>query len=210
LELLIVRLLICCGLFLLGVLGGRLWFGTAVSIASEDRAAVAPQSNDQTSADQKSADLPLENQPGAQSADPKPTSTRPQPDLSPTDVVRLQMNALQASSVDKSAIKRCYAFASPSNRSVTGPLERFTAMIEKAPYNQMVSGAPVLIGKEVVRDDRATVLVSMTQESTPPAVFRFYLSQQKISPYEDCWMTDAVLNVRLPQPIVAEEFAPTI
>eukprot|EP00947_MAST-08B_sp_MAST-8B-sp1_P001319 g1319.t1 len=47
--------------------------------------------------------------------------------LSPTDVVINQLYALQENSDE--GIAKCFAFASPENRMVTGPLDKFARMI---------------------------------------------------------------------------------
>jgi hypothetical protein len=122
----------------------------------------------------------------------------PDPRLSPADVVRLQVNALQAFRKNQSAINQCYVLASPANRAVTGPLERFSAMIQNATYGALVTQTIALLGQEVVRGGQATVLVTVLDESHTPHSFRFFLSKQTDQPFVDCWMTDAVLPARDP------------
>ena len=53
---------------------------------------------------------------------------RPKPSASAEDVVKAQMNALQAGDA-----MRAFKFASPANKAVTGPWRRFKAMIEQNP-----------------------------------------------------------------------------
>ena len=117
----------------------------------------------------------------------------PDPRLSPTDVVRLQVDALRAFRSDQSAIGQCYALASPGNRAVTGPLHAFSAMVQNPTYRSLVFQTTALVGQEVVRGRLATVLVTVLDEGHTPHSFRFFLSKQPDQPYVDCWMTDAVL-----------------
>lgn len=130
-----------------------------------------------------------------------PSATRtqiqmPSPHLSPADVVRLQVDALRALRSDQSAIHQCYELASPSNRAVTGPLHRFTAMVQNEIYGPLVTQNSVLLGRPVIRDGRATVLVTVLDANRAIRIFRFFLSKQTEPQYLDCWMTDAVIPAR--------------
>ena len=60
--------------------------------------------------------------------------TEPDPSLSPQDVVSIQIEALQHNDtpyVDR-GIEVTFNFASPTNKRVTGPLERFKAMVRNS------------------------------------------------------------------------------
>jgi hypothetical protein len=138
---------------------------------------------------------------GASVYAPVPSAARaeiqlPDPRLSPAEVVRLQVDALRAFRSDQSAISQCYALASPANRAVTGPLDRFTAMVQNPTYRSLVIQTSALVGQELVRGGQATVLVTVLDESRTPHGFRFFLSKQADQPYVNCWMTDAVLPER--------------
>src|SRR5262245_55190732 len=54
--------------------------------------------------------------------------TLPSPAFDPADVVRLQLDALRRFHDDPRAVAQCYSFASPANRTVTGPMTRFARM----------------------------------------------------------------------------------
>jgi hypothetical protein len=132
---------------------------------------------------------------------PVPSAARaeiqlPDQRLSPAEVVRLQVDALRAFRSDESAISQCYALASPANRAVTGPLDRFSAMVHNPTYRSLVFQNDALVGQELVRGGQATVLVTVLDEHRTPHSFRFFLSKQTEQPYVDCWMTDAVLPQR--------------
>jgi hypothetical protein len=129
------------------------------------------------------------------SASPKtrPEIQLPSPNLSPNDVVRLQVDALRAFQRDRSAIKQCYAFASPANRAVTGPLDRFTAMVQNPIYSPLVSQTSALVGRPVIRDGQATVFVTVLDDSRTTRGYRFFLSKQTDPEFLECWMTDAVI-----------------
>jgi hypothetical protein len=132
----------------------------------------------------------------------------PSPDLSPDEVVRLQVNALRAFQQDQSALNQCYVFASPANRAVTGPLDRFAAMVQNEIYSPLVRQTNALVGRPVIREGQATVLVTVLDASRTARCFRFFLSKQNDPQYRDCWMTDAVISVQEQVP-PAREPAPS-
>ena len=57
--------------------------------------------------------------------------TEPDPSLSPQDVVSIQIEALQNNDTpyEDRGIEITFNFASPTNKRVTGPLERFKVMV---------------------------------------------------------------------------------
>jgi hypothetical protein len=128
----------------------------------------------------------------------------PSPSLDPAEVVTYQLTALGKSGTGEVGIRQCYEFASPLNRAATGPFARFTRMVRSPPYHVMLQAADALVGRAVVRDDRgterATVLVTMIDAGQNIRVFRFFLSKQRESPYEGCWMTDAVREMVFESP----------
>ena len=123
----------------------------------------------------------------------EPAAIRPPgPDLSPRDVVETQLAALRQARTDPATIRHCFAHASPENRQMTGPLERFTQMVLSPSFLPLVKQRQVLVGKCVYEDSRATVLVTVLDEHRQPTVYRFYLSKQPRGEFQGCWMTDAV------------------
>jgi len=117
----------------------------------------------------------------------------PSPDLSPAEVVRIQVEALRRLGDDGDAVEQCFALASPANQAVTGPAERFGEMVKMPPYRAMISAREALIGDAVARDRHATVLVTVLDQDNLTQAFRFFLSKQTGDRNADCWMTDAVI-----------------
>lgn len=124
----------------------------------------------------------------------KPDLLLPDPALSPQQVVDMQMGALSMYAKDRSAIHQVFAFASPANRAVTGPIDRFEQMIKQGSYYPMIANDHWMAGRVVRREDQATVLVTVVDAQDRVSLFRFYLSLQT-KPYENCWMTDRVLAI---------------
>jgi len=115
----------------------------------------------------------------------------PNADLSPEDVVRIQLESWRASADNPDALVAAYSMASPQNREVTGPFERFSRMVASEPFSALPIADQWLIGAAHIEGNFATVLVSLTLGDDLSA-FRFYLRKQDLAPYTDCWMTDSV------------------
>ena len=120
---------------------------------------------------------------------------QPHPDLRPEEVVRNQLSALASETGDLAGVRQCFAYASPLNRQATGPIDRFAAMIAAPPYDVMLGPMQVLIGQPSVEGDRARVLVSLIDQNQQLLLFEFLLTRQTETPYERCWMTDAVFQI---------------
>jgi hypothetical protein len=119
---------------------------------------------------------------------------QPHPALTPKQVVALQLKALQQVDVPEydAGITTVYRFASPENRSQTGPLPRFAAMLRE--------GYPELLGHrshEIAAGVRqgATLLLPVTITARTGQVLRyvFILRQQTQGALKGCWMTDGVV-----------------
>lgn len=118
----------------------------------------------------------------------------PSPSLAPDEVVQLQVDALHRFANEPAAIEQCYVLASLANRAVTGPLDRFGAMVVSPDYRDLVFGSKALVGRPRILEDRALVLVSVLTAQRAPKFFYFYLSKQSEPPHENCWMTDIVAS----------------
>lgn len=130
----------------------------------------------------------------------------PNPKLPPEEVVRLQLAGLSDAKTDGVGILQCFCLASPGNRVVTGPLERFGQMVRSEPYQCMAHPRAVLIGRSQHGDDVARLLVTIVDRRHNVRAFAFILSKQKEKPFKDCWMTEAVLSTlpSAPAPPVAK------
>lgn len=126
---------------------------------------------------------------------PAPELPTPDPELSPEAVVDRQVSALATNDepVDNAGIKTAYNFASPSNRAATGPLGRFTAMVEGPAYRPMIDHEEAVAGPVERAGDRATRRVTVTGPTGRTVTYTFGLSRQSDGDYEGCWMTDRVL-----------------
>ena len=123
----------------------------------------------------------------------------PSPDLTPGEVIRVQVEALGSNDqpVEDAGIRAAFRFASPSNRAATGPLDRFTEMI-KTGYADMLTFDRAEYGALRIEGDVAAQEVTLVQADGRRTTYLFGLSRQTTGEYEGCWMTDTVLRRRVP------------
>lgn len=122
---------------------------------------------------------------------------QPAPYLSPDQVVLIQLQALQENDTPEpdSGIATTFRFASPSNQAATGPLPRFTLLVQGPLYRALLHFNAMQRGPLVMDGDaQATQSVLIQGADGKTAVYVWALSRQPSGPYEGCWMTDAVLR----------------
>jgi hypothetical protein len=130
----------------------------------------------------------------------KPDNTviaQPRVDLAPQDVVGIVINALARNDqpFPDAGIATTFAFASPGNKTNTGPLERFTHMVKSPPYGIMVNHVTRDFSEVVETGNTAYQLVKLTGLDGREVVFAFRLSKQFDGQFKGMWMTDAVWPV---------------
>ncbi len=120
--------------------------------------------------------------------------TGPDPSLSPEDVVSIQIEALQHNDTphEDRGIEVTFNFASPTNKRVTGPLERFKVMVRSPVYGPMIDHRGAQYENVRVEGDLALVDVILLSNDGQDHGYRFRLSRQHGNEYEGSWMTDSV------------------
>ena len=124
----------------------------------------------------------------------------PSPEYAPDEVVGIQMRALGSndSPRENAGIEISFRFASPNNRKVTGPLERFQGLFLNPAYSPMLNHSRLEVGPASFSYGIATVPVLVIDRAGKSIGYMFSLSQQDEAPYEDCWMTDSVIPIHIP------------
>ena len=117
----------------------------------------------------------------------------PQPALKPNEVVRLQLLAMQKNDVSDHGIEITFRFASPSNKTQTGPLKRFIRLLKNLSYQHLLNHHSVNFLDLTIKENIAIHDVIITTTTGRRIGYRFRLSLQKSTKYLDCWMTDAVM-----------------
>ncbi len=120
----------------------------------------------------------------------------PSPELTPEQVVQIQLNALRHNDSRDRGIEVAFRFASPDNKLQTGPLARFTRMLQQGPYKLMFAYDNASFDPVEIEEGYARQRVTLIGSGLVVA-YEFYLSRQTEGGCIGCWMTDAVIAKRL-------------
>ena len=126
-----------------------------------------------------------------------PDLAQPGLNLAPEDVVAVVIQAL-ANNDDPypdAGIETTFRFASPQNRANTGPLERFSQMVKRYPYRDMVDHRQSDLSEVVFVGENAYLVVKLIVQDGREVAYAFRLSRQSEGRYRGMWMTDAVWPV---------------
>lgn len=135
---------------------------------------------------------------GLPKAEETPVQIDPSPELTPAQVVEIQLGALGANAAwgDDRGIALAFRFASPSNRAATGPLPRFVRMV-RGGYGALLDHRESHLGALEVRGNEAAVPVIVIDAAGERHGFVWFLRRQDGGAEEGCWMTDAVMPVEV-------------
>jgi hypothetical protein len=125
---------------------------------------------------------------------------RPSPELAPAEVVKIQLSALKENNASNAGIELTFRFASPENRSTTGPLERFVRMVRSHPYDRLINHLSVGYEPMQISGDEAYQAITVKDSIGEQTTYLWVLGRQEKGEYADCWMTDAVLPLTRPVP----------
>jgi len=119
----------------------------------------------------------------------------PVPELSPDEVIKIQLEALQNNDLtkDNKGIQICFRFASPHNQAVTGPINHFIELLQNPIYKPLVGFERAEFSRVAMIGRTAQQAVRLTHTSGTNSVYVFILSLQEEDPYVNCWMTDALM-----------------
>ncbi len=125
-----------------------------------------------------------------------PLNIAPSASIEPADVVQIVVDALRVNNPDSGddGIATVWRFAAPSNKAMTGPLERFTKML-KGGYGDMLNHIDSDYGPIEVQDDIAIQPVWLTTPSGDEVAYVFQLRRQGPGEFEGIWMTESVYPI---------------
>jgi hypothetical protein len=119
----------------------------------------------------------------------------PRPDADPGEVAATQLDALAVNDdpFEDAGVLTAYNFASPANRRVTGPRDRFVRMVHGPRYAPMVDHEEAVAGPVERDGDRALQRVTVTGTDGRTVTYAFGLSPATAGPFAGCWLTDSVV-----------------
>lgn len=123
-------------------------------------------------------------------------SMQPEPTMGPQEVVDLQMKAMQRNNYpyENHGIEIAYRFASPANKENTGPIQRFTQMVNNDMYHSLLNARQYGLDAIEIDGNVAVQKVTLIDEQDQPVVYYFQLSKQEEGEYKNCWLTDGVVR----------------
>lgn len=124
------------------------------------------------------------------------TPRKPSVTIKPDEVVEIIIDALKTNDPENGdqGIETVWRFAAPSNKAVTGPLQRFTQMI-KGSFPDMLNHIDDDIGPIQVEGDIAIQPVYLVTPQGDEVGYLFRLRRQRSGDYKGMWMTEAVYPI---------------
>jgi hypothetical protein len=119
-------------------------------------------------------------------------STAPNQSYTPQQVINIVVESLQNNSSDDKGIATVFRFASPGNKTATGPLSRFTQMIKRG-FPEMLNHAGVRYDAIEITGDTAVQAVWLLTQSGAELGYAFQLRKQLGGTHDGMWMTEAVI-----------------
>ncbi|MCC9136857.1 DUF4864 domain-containing protein [Pontibacter silvestris] len=123
------------------------------------------------------------------------TYLKPDKQLTPREVVRIQLQALQQNDGSDSGIITVFNFSSPRNKMYLGPIDHFRLLVREPPYRPMLNFKSYKAGQLVVVDDTAYQLVVVQGRDGQESAYLFILAKQKRGAHKGCWMTEGVARM---------------
>lgn len=120
----------------------------------------------------------------------------PSPDFSPQEVIQLIVDSLRENDEADMGIEVTFNFASPGNKSATGPLENFKQLVKEPLFQPMLSFTYYKSSDLVTDGERAQQIIILQDDYGNDAGYLFTLTKQSDAVYQDCWMTDSVRRVK--------------
>ena len=122
---------------------------------------------------------------------------KPNTNLQPFDVLMIQLSSLKNNNIPykDAGIEQTWEFAHPSNKKITGPLDKFKKMIYSESYKILISheNTEIKILKET-KDISVFKVIVLTKNKEK----YYYIWQvEKVlleGNYKNCWMTTSVSN----------------
>ena len=116
----------------------------------------------------------------------------PHPDLTPRQVIKLQLDALRDNDRPHrdAGIATAFGFASAANRRATGPVARFASMLRNPLYGPMLGHTSAEFGPVQVDGEVARAQVVLLGGDGRLVAYDFTLSRD---PATRCWLTDSVM-----------------
>tara|TARA_B110000037_G_C16891111_1_gene412210 strand:+ start:98 stop:556 length:459 start_codon:yes stop_codon:yes gene_type:complete len=120
---------------------------------------------------------------------------KPNKNIEPFQVVKIQLKSLQKNdspSLD-TGIEQTWEFAHPSNKEITGPLDRFKIMLKGKSYKILLDHLDHEVIQENLTNSVALFEVRILGEDKSYYKFKWQVEKYRNEgPLKDCWLTTMV------------------
>ena len=120
---------------------------------------------------------------------------KPDSKIKPDKVIEIQLSGLQNNDLifKDSGIEQTWNFAHPSNKKVTGPLDKFKRMIKGDSYQMMLNHLSHTITKLESGENWAQFEVILLDKDKIYHKFNWQVEKYETDgPLKDCWLTTMV------------------
>ena len=117
---------------------------------------------------------------------------KPNENLSPYDVVKIQLNALKKNNKDDDGIKLTWLFAHPDNKKITGPYERFRIMIYGAQYRPLLNHSSHKINLIMNTPIKHIFKIEILAKDKQLLFYEWHVQKASEKNCKDCWFTSGV------------------
>ena len=120
---------------------------------------------------------------------------KPNSKIKPDKVIEIQLSGLQNNDLifKDSGIEQTWNFAHPSNKKVTGPLDKFKSMIKGDSYQMMLNHLSHTITKLGSGENWAQFEVILLDKDKIYHKFNWQVEKYETDgPLKDCWLTTMV------------------
>ena len=123
--------------------------------------------------------------------------TNPNSSLKPIEVLTIQLNSLKRNNIPfkDAGIEQVWNFAHPSNKKITGPLEKFKKMIYSKNYQMLIGHENNEVTILSEDGDRSVYNVYILSKDKKRYSYIWQIERVKIEgEFKNCWMTTSVSN----------------
>ena len=117
---------------------------------------------------------------------------KPNKDLDPYEVVKIQLVALQKNDESDQGIKQTWLFAHPDNKKVTGPYERFRIMIYGQQYKFLLNHSSHKINLIKNTSNIFIYRIEILSDKKQLFFYEWHVQKGSDEKCKNCWFTSAV------------------
>jgi hypothetical protein len=114
----------------------------------------------------------------------------PRPELTPEQVVKIQLEAIRESDGSDEGLATAYRFNSPDHKQRMGTVGRFGEIVKSSKFQAMLGYRAAEYGSTRIEGGRARNIVTLQDEQGRVQMFLFELRKQETGPDKGCWLTE--------------------